>query len=102
VVLAGTGGASLLAGGIAAGLAASRWSSARAACPGLATCPTNAGHDLSFEAAAEARFANAAFGLGASALVGSAILWAAAPRKPAGVLVRVALEPRGIAAKGGF
>lgn len=101
-VLGGAGLASLAAGGVAGGMAASRWSAAESACPGLVRCPSDAGQSLSESARVRAQVATAALGAGGVLLAGAAVLWAAAPPAAGAPAVRVGVGPRGVALGGAF
>jgi hypothetical protein len=82
-------------------VAAARWSATQDACPGLTMCPSNRGHELAAEAHDIAQAANVAYVFGGSALLGAAMLWAAAPSRAA-ASVRVGVGPAGVAASGEF
>ena len=78
--LGGVGAIGIAAGVVLAVGAASSWSDAKDACPGLSACPDDRGFELSHEADREANLATAAFVAGGAALVGAAVLLVTAPR----------------------
>jgi hypothetical protein len=100
--LCGVGLASLVAGGIAGGVAAAQWSAAQAACPMESVCASDDGHRLSRLARASGAVANVAFGVAGLSAVGALVLWAAAPSRSAAGSVRVGVGPSGLATGGLF
>ena len=79
VVLGASALTLLGAGGILAGVAASRWDDATDRCADFAYCPDERGPDLANEARLEANLATAALVSGGIAAAGAAALWLSGP-----------------------
>jgi hypothetical protein len=82
--------------------AISKNNDAKANCPRGYECDSADGPEFADAAKSAARVSNIAFGAGAAALIGGAVLYFTSPRSPEGTSVRATMGPRGITVWGSF